>query len=73
MIPASTFTVEHERYTLKVESWDDGPSIVEWRTDGFRVEGNRIPEKAKDELNRLAWDAWRARGRHYDEDDDECR
>lgn len=65
--------VEYERFQCRFDLWDDGPYVNEYRLDGFRVSEQRIPDKAKDELHRLAWDAWRSRGRHYDEDDDyEC-
>ena len=62
-------------FALCFDMWDDGPYPKEWRLNDFRVSEQRVPRQHKEELEKLAWIEWRARGHghYYEEDfDDEC-
>lgn len=66
----SEATVQIEDFQLRFDLWDDGPAPTRYLLNGFPVSEQRVPTATKDELHRLAWIEWRARGHgdYYEED-----
>lgn len=62
---SSEATVQIDDFELRFDLWSDGPAPARYRLNGFLVSEQRVPALVKDELHRLAWIEWRARGNSY--------
>lgn len=63
MPPVTNMVQNDAGYRMSFEIGSDGPYPMNYSIYGLAIPYERVPEKEREALYNLAWDAWQRRGR----------